>query len=153
MVLKTAILAERFAPNMRWYVDTVLQVRERREAPAGPGRHSMWRVRDLVLPSLCTSSSPLPHQLINLAGDYVSDDIWHRVVQIVTNHEDLQKYAASKMFHALEPTTAHETAVKVCCGSVSCAHLPRCDAPPPPPLFRETLFRSGATFLASLASC
>ena len=27
MVLKTAILAERFAPNMRWYVDTVLQVR------------------------------------------------------------------------------------------------------------------------------
>ena len=76
MVLKTAILAERFAPNMRWYVDTVLQ-------------------------------------LISLAGDSVSDDIWHRVVQIVTNQEDLQKYAASKMFHALELVTAHETAVKV----------------------------------------
>ena len=29
-------------------------------------------------------------QLITLAGDYVADDIWHRVVQIVTNHEDLQ---------------------------------------------------------------
>lgn len=76
MVLKLAILAERFAPDMRWYVDTVLQ-------------------------------------LLNIAGDFVSDDIWHRVVQIVTNREDLQKYAASRMYHAMEPTSAHETAVKV----------------------------------------
>lgn len=75
MVLKLAILAERFAPDLRWYVDTILQ-------------------------------------LINIAGDFVSDDIWHRVVQIVTNNQDLQKYAASKMYHALEPTSAHETAVK-----------------------------------------
>ncbi len=50
--------AERFAPDMRWYVDTILQ-------------------------------------LLNIAGDFVSDDIWHRVVQIVTNKEDLQKYAVS----------------------------------------------------------
>jgi AP-2 complex subunit alpha len=76
MVLKLAILAERFAPDMRWYVDTVLQ-------------------------------------LIGIAGDFVSDDIWHRVVQIVTNTEDLQRYAASRMYHALEPASAHETAVKV----------------------------------------
>jgi AP-2 complex subunit alpha len=59
MVLKLAILAERFAPDMRWYVDTVLQ-------------------------------------LINIAGDQVSDDIWHRVVQVTTNTEDLQRYAASE---------------------------------------------------------
>lgn len=76
MVLKIAILAERFAPNMQWYVDVVLK-------------------------------------LIALAGDHVSDDIWHRVVQIVTNHGDLQKYAASRLYRALEPLSAHETAVKV----------------------------------------
>ncbi len=61
MVLKTAILAERYAPNLRWYVDTVLE-------------------------------------LISVAGDHVSDDIWHRVVRIVTNNEELQAYAARKMY-------------------------------------------------------
>ena len=64
MVLKTAILAERFAPNMRWYVDTVLE-------------------------------------LISVAGDHVSDDIWHRVVRIVTNQEELQAYAARKMYRCV----------------------------------------------------
>lgn len=29
-------------------------------------------------------------QLIDKAGDFVSDDIWYRVVQFVTNNEDLQ---------------------------------------------------------------
>ena len=76
MVLKTAILAERFAPDRRWYVDTIIS-------------------------------------LISLAGDHVADDVWHRLVQIVTNNEELHKYAASKMYHALEPVTAHETALKV----------------------------------------
>lgn len=45
MVLKIAVLAERYATDLRWYVDTVLQ-------------------------------------LIQLAGDYVADDVWHRVVQV-----------------------------------------------------------------------
>ena len=43
MVLKLAILAERFAPDLRWYVDTIMQ-------------------------------------LLSIAGDSVSDEIWHRVV-------------------------------------------------------------------------
>ncbi|KAA0177391.1 hypothetical protein FNF27_01169 [Cafeteria roenbergensis] len=76
MVLKIAILAERFAPNLRWYVDVVLKL--------------------------------LAH-----AGDHVSDDIWHRAVQIVTNNPPLQRYAAVKMFQAVETSMAHETAVKV----------------------------------------
>jgi len=76
MVLKIAILAERFAPNLRWYVDTVLK-------------------------------------LIAHAGDHVSDDIWHRAVQIVTNNAPLQRYAAAKMFRSVEAPTAHETAVRV----------------------------------------
>jgi hypothetical protein len=80
MVLKTAILAERFAPNMKWYVDTALQ-------------------------------------LISVAGDHVSDDIWHRVVRIVTNNEDLQAYAARKMYRCVG---------RACCTAVdSCARLCR----------------------------
>ncbi|CAL9232962.1 unnamed protein product [Arabidopsis halleri] len=51
--LKAAILAEKFAPDLSWYVDVILQ-------------------------------------LIDKAGDFVSDDIWFRVVQFVTNSEDLQ---------------------------------------------------------------
>lgn len=78
MVLKIAILAERHAPNFRWYVDTLLQ-------------------------------------MINIAGDFVGDDIWHRAVQIVTNHNDggLQKYAAHVMYEAVKQPLAHEAAVKV----------------------------------------
>ena len=76
LVLKIAILAERYSPQLAWYVDTVVQ-------------------------------------LIALAGDNVSDDIWHRLVQVVTNHEELQQYAAARLYAAVEPATAHETAVKV----------------------------------------
>lgn len=32
-------------------------------------------------------------QLIEEAGDFVSDDIWYRVVQFVTNNDDLQVLA------------------------------------------------------------
>ncbi|TMW61221.1 hypothetical protein Poli38472_013684 [Pythium oligandrum] len=75
IVLKAAILAEKYAKNLRWYVDTVLQ-------------------------------------LITIAGSQVPDDVWHRVVQIVTNKEDLQKYTAEVMFRALEPKHVDETTAK-----------------------------------------
>lgn len=75
IVLKAAILAEKYAKNLQWYVDTVLQ-------------------------------------LITIAGSQVPDDVWHRVVQIVTNKEDLQKYAAEVMFRALEPKHVDETTMK-----------------------------------------
>ncbi|KDO23714.1 hypothetical protein SPRG_10492 [Saprolegnia parasitica CBS 223.65] len=75
IVLKAAILAERYAKDLRWYVDTVLQ-------------------------------------LITIAGADVPDDVWHRVVQIVTNNEDLQKYTAEVMFRALEPKHVDETTAK-----------------------------------------
>jgi len=78
MVLKIAILAEKYATDLRWYVDTILK-------------------------------------LISIAGDYVSDSIWHRVVQIVTNHPqgDLQGYAAATLFVAVTPHRCHETTVCV----------------------------------------
>lgn len=37
-------------------------------------------------------------QLIDKAGDFVSDDIWFRVVQFVTNNEDLQVIIAFLLF-------------------------------------------------------
>ncbi|CAH2072143.1 unnamed protein product [Thlaspi arvense] len=78
--LKAAILAEKFAPDLSWYVDVILQ-------------------------------------LIDKAGDFVSDDIWFRVVQFVTNNEDLQDilkpYAASKAREYLDKIAIHETMVKV----------------------------------------
>ncbi|XP_010421070.1 PREDICTED: AP-2 complex subunit alpha-2 isoform X2 [Camelina sativa] len=74
--LKAAILAEKFAPDLSWYVDVILQ-------------------------------------LIDKAGDFVSDDIWFRVVQFVTNNEDLQPYAASKAREYLDKIAIHETMLKV----------------------------------------
>ncbi|CAL0321961.1 unnamed protein product [Lupinus luteus] len=74
--LKAAILAEKFAPDLSWYVDVILQ-------------------------------------LIDKAGDFVSDDIWFRVVQFVTNNEDLQPYAAAKARDYLDKPAIHETMVKV----------------------------------------
>jgi AP-2 complex subunit alpha len=52
-------------------------------------------------------------QLIEKAGDFVSDDIWYRVVQFVTNNEDLQAYAAAKALDYLDKPAVHETMVKV----------------------------------------
>ncbi|BBN03404.1 AP-2 complex subunit alpha [Marchantia polymorpha subsp. ruderalis] len=76
LALKAAILAEKFAPDLSWYVDVILQ-------------------------------------LIEKAGDFVSDDIWYRVVQFVTNNEDLQAYSAAKAREYLDKPAVHETMVKV----------------------------------------
>jgi len=99
LVLKIAILAEKFAANYAWYVDTILT-------------------------------------LISAAPEDVPDDIWFRVVQIVTNHDDIQKYACEttlkvcypppinllsvedtpktkKQQKALKHHTCHQTTVKV----------------------------------------
>lgn len=78
MVLKIAILAEKYATDLRWYVDTILK-------------------------------------LISISGDHVSDDIWHRVVQIVTNNPqgDLQTYTSATLLVAASPRRCHETAVRI----------------------------------------
>lgn len=46
--------------------------------------------------------------LIRLAGDYVSEEVWYRVIQIVINRDDVQGYAAKTVFEALQVgETAH----------------------------------------------
>lgn len=37
-------------------------------------------------------------KLIRLAGDYVSEEVWYRIIQIVINREDVQGYAAKTCF-------------------------------------------------------
>ncbi|KAJ9127887.1 hypothetical protein QFC24_000172 [Naganishia onofrii] len=76
MVLKIAILTERFAIEYEWYVDTILQ-------------------------------------LISTAGDHVGPEVWYRVVQLVTNNEDLQAYAAKAVYRHLRVPVCHENMIKV----------------------------------------
>lgn len=75
LVLRIAILAERFGRDAKYYVNIILKV-------------------------------------ISLAGDFVSDDIWYRAVQIITNKETLQDYAATTCFKYLQ-APVHENGVKV----------------------------------------
>jgi len=76
MVLKIAILTEKYANSYKWYVDMILQ-------------------------------------LISSAGEHVGDEVWYRVVQIVTNTEDLQEYAARAVFEHLKSPATHESLIKV----------------------------------------
>ena len=76
MVLKIAILTERFATEYEWYVDTILQ-------------------------------------LISAAGDHVGAEVWYRVVQLVTNNEDLQPYAAAAVYRHLQASACHENMIRV----------------------------------------
>lgn len=61
-----AILAEKYAVDYTWYVDTILN-------------------------------------LIRIAGDYVSEEVWYRVIQIVINRDDVQGYAAKTVFEVRRP--------------------------------------------------
>ena len=36
--------------------------------------------------------------LIHLAGDYVSEEVWYRIVQVVINTQEVQGYAAKTCF-------------------------------------------------------
>src|SRR5271155_5693636 len=76
MVLKIAILTEKYATEVRWYVDISLR-------------------------------------LIHMAGEHVSDEVWQRVIQIVTNNEELQVYAAQMILEYVKQDLCHETLVKI----------------------------------------
>ncbi|KIW41996.1 uncharacterized protein PV06_05587 [Exophiala oligosperma] len=52
-------------------------------------------------------------RLLAMAGDHVSDEVWQRVVQIVTNNEELQPYAAQHIFEYLRTENCHDTLVKI----------------------------------------
>ena len=76
MVLKIAILAEKYATDAEWYVNTSLR-------------------------------------LLNMAGDHVSDEVWQRVIQIVTNNEGLQEHAARSILNYIKAEQCHESLAKI----------------------------------------
>ncbi|RCI16550.1 hypothetical protein L249_2257 [Ophiocordyceps polyrhachis-furcata BCC 54312] len=76
MVLKIAILTEKYATDVQWYVDISLR-------------------------------------LIAMAGDHVSDEVWQRVIQIVTNNEELQVYASQNILQHIKLEHCHETLIKI----------------------------------------
>lgn len=53
LVVKIAVLAERFPPSLRWYIDTLIA-------------------------------------LMDAGGDEVGDDVWHRVVHLLSNSERMR---------------------------------------------------------------
>lgn len=76
MVLKIAILTEKYATDVKWYVDISMR-------------------------------------LIAMAGDHVSDEVWQRIIQIVTNNDELQVYAAQNILQYCQADHCHETLVKI----------------------------------------
>lgn len=76
MVLKIAILTEKYATDARWYIDISLK-------------------------------------LLAMAGDHVSDEVWQRVIQIVTNNEELQAYSAHTILEYVQMDNSHDTLVKI----------------------------------------
>ena len=90
-VLKVAILAEKYAVDYTWYVDTILN-------------------------------------LIRIAGDYVSEEVWYRVIQIVINRDDVQGYAAKTVFEvsvtdSKEPLCVTSVAIKTSTHCLSGCHI------------------------------
>ena len=75
MVLKIAILTEKYATDAQWYIDISLK-------------------------------------LLYMAGDHVSDEVWQRVIQIVTNNEELQAYAAENILSYVKGD-CHDSLVKI----------------------------------------
>lgn len=76
IALKASMIAERFYPSMKWYVDTLVR-------------------------------------LIDKGAEYVSDDIWHGLVHVVTNNSSLQQYAAQQFASKLPESSNNEMFVKV----------------------------------------
>jgi AP-2 complex subunit alpha len=76
LVLKIAILSEKFFAESSWYFDTMFQ-------------------------------------LIIGAGDVISDDVWHRVVQIISCDESIHAYSAKKAMDSIEQASGNENVVKI----------------------------------------
>jgi len=76
LVLKIAILAEKYATDYSWYVDTILE-------------------------------------LIRVGGDFVGEEVWYRVIQVIINRDDIQGYAAKTVFETLQAHDCHENMIKV----------------------------------------
>lgn len=108
IILKVAILAEKYAVDYSWYVDTILN-------------------------------------LIRIAGDYVSEEVWYRVLQIVTNRDDVQGYAAKTVFEVSTPSPPPSGGLRAEKGQLGLWSQPALATillPPWPPCFSQRTGRS-----------
>jgi len=82
LILKIALLAEKFGESIYWYIDVIIR-------------------------------------MLQLAGSYVSNDVWFRVAQVLTGFEgadidtETQKYAVEKIMTVLNTAHAYEPLVKL----------------------------------------
>lgn len=76
MVVKIAIVAEKYSNDLTWYVDTMLQI-------------------------------------ISLAGDYVTEAVWYRIVQIVINNDSVHEHAAEKLLMSVQNKYAHDIIISI----------------------------------------
>ncbi len=52
-------------------------------------------------------------QVILVAGDYVAEAVWFRLVQVITGNDAIHDYAAEKMIHVVKSKFAHDTIISV----------------------------------------
>jgi AP-2 complex subunit alpha len=52
-------------------------------------------------------------QVLQVAGDFVAEAVWYRVVQIITNHPEVHESAAVRLMASIEPKYAHDSVVAV----------------------------------------
>lgn len=83
LIFKIAILSEKFAPDLKWYLDVVIR-------------------------------------LLTNSGDYINDDIWWRLSQVLKGfgscsekQSDLQSYAVGATMISLKATLIHEKLIKL----------------------------------------
>lgn len=50
-------------------------------------------------------------KVVIIAGDFVAEAVWHRVVILVVNTSDIHEYAAERMLETVKSKYAHENAV------------------------------------------
>jgi AP-2 complex subunit alpha len=87
MVLKVAILAERFAVNLSWYIDVIIKLIEY----AGD-----------------YTSEDLWFRVAQMVTGFASDDDDQD-----PNEDNLKKYAALRIVDIMRKTTLHETLIKI----------------------------------------
>lgn len=90
MTSQIGIAADRFAPNKRWHVDTMLRV---------------LKLVSLYFLFLSVSTSHLIH---TQAGNYVKEQILSSFVRLIATTPDLQTYSVQKLYASLKDDISQE---------------------------------------------
>lgn len=90
MTTQICLAAERFAPNKRWHIDTVL------------------RVLKLVRPSTEATRLDVIFET-SQAGNFVREEILSAFIRLVAHTPELQAYTASKLYTALKSDISQES--------------------------------------------